>query len=293
MPTQPDPLTFFRLKPIRAARVSEISETTSAAPVPPEQRINFHIGNPLQDERLSSAFLRIALGLDVRQEDLRDSAPAAILEALGWGKSDLPKLEFLIRTIQKSSPYLPRGGYSRKNPHALIKAFCAWLENQPEPLRYDTGESSGRREIILASGGVTEVLRILLSGLSAYLENLPARILCYCCELPAALRRIPDLLFEDLPADERAARGTGRAGAHPHAGSPGLPADRRPARGGDPPQAAPAQPRAPALLHRDQQRPQPSLPGARGPAGAARHPPAHAGSLCAAPARPFHGLHYR
>ena len=159
MPSQPDPLTFFRLKPIRAARVSEISETTSAAPVPPEQRINFHIGNPLQDARLSSAFLRIALGLDVHQEELSDAHPGAILEFLGWPTSDLPKLEVLIRTIQKSSPYLPRGGYSRRNPHALIKAFCAWLENQQEPLRYDTGESSGRREIILASGGVTEALR--------------------------------------------------------------------------------------------------------------------------------------
>ena len=70
MMSQPDPLTFFRLKPIRAARVSEISETTAAAPVPTEERVNFHIGNPLQDARLSSAFLRIALGIDVHQEEL-------------------------------------------------------------------------------------------------------------------------------------------------------------------------------------------------------------------------------
>ena len=199
-------MTFFRLKPVRAARVSEISETTSAAPIPPGQRINFHIGNPLQDERLSSAFLRIALGLDVHREDLRDTQPEAILEALGWGKSDRPKLEMLIRTIQKSSPYLPRGGYSRKNPHALITAFCAWMEHQQEALHYDTGESSGRREIILASGGITETLRILLFAISSYLVTLPARILCHCCELPASLKRIPNLIFEDLPADERAAR---------------------------------------------------------------------------------------
>ncbi len=84
MATQPDPLAFFRLKPIRAARVSEISETTAAAPVPTEERINFHIGNPLQDPRLSSAFLRIALGIDVHQESLRDADPDAILEDLGW-----------------------------------------------------------------------------------------------------------------------------------------------------------------------------------------------------------------
>ena len=206
MPSQPDPLTFFRLKPIRAARVSEISETTSAAPVPPEQRVNFHIGNPLQDERLSSAFLRIALGLDVHQESLRDAEPDAILDQLGWGASDKPKLDFLIRTIQKSSPYLPRGGYSRKKPHALISAFCTWLEQQQEPLHYDTGESSGRREIILASGGITETLRILLFAISSYLEKLPARILSYRCELPASLRGTPNLIFENLPDDEREAR---------------------------------------------------------------------------------------
>jgi aspartate/methionine/tyrosine aminotransferase len=205
MPSQPDPLTFFRLKPVRAARVSEISETTSAASVPPEERVNFHIGNPLQDERLSSAFLRIALGIDVHQEELRDSDPHAILDFLGWEPSDKPKLELLIRTIQKSSPYMPRGGYSRKNPHALVKAFCEWLEHQQEPLHYDTGEQSGRREIILASGGVTETLRILLFALSSYLEVTPARILCWRCKLPPALRAIPDLLFEDLPDDELAA----------------------------------------------------------------------------------------
>ena len=206
MPTRPDPLTFFRLKPIRAARVSEISETTAAAPVPLEEHVNFHIGNPLQDARLSSAFLRIALGIDVHQESLLDTQPAAILEYLGWETSDKPKLELIIRTIQKSSPYMPRGGYSRKNPHALITAFCAWLEHQQEPLHYDTGESSGRREIILASGGITETLRILLFALSSYLEKPPARLLCYRCELPPSLRTIPNLLFEDLAADERVAR---------------------------------------------------------------------------------------
>jgi aspartate/methionine/tyrosine aminotransferase len=206
MASQPDPLSFFRLKPIRVARVSEISETTSAAPVPVEERVNFHIGNPLQDPRLSSVFLRIALGLDVHQENLRDTEPNAIMEYLGWDAADKPKLELIIRTIQKSSPYLPRGGYSRKNPNALIKAFCAWLEQQQEPLHYDTGAQSGRREIILASGGMSETLRILLFALSSYLEILPARILCYRCELLPQLRIIPNLLFEDLAGDERVAR---------------------------------------------------------------------------------------
>jgi len=118
--------------------------------------------------------LRIALGIDVHQEELHDSDPAAILDFLGWDASDKPKLELLVNLIKKSSPYMPRGGYSRKNPHALIKAFCVWLEGQQEPLHYDTGEQSGRREIILASGGIHETLRILLFALSSYLETTPA-----------------------------------------------------------------------------------------------------------------------
>src|SRR5512136_2587687 len=174
-----DPLSYFRLKPIRSARVSEISETTAAAPVANEDRVNFHIGYPLQDSRLSSAFLRIALGLGVQRGDLRDADPDALLEALGWDKADKPKLEFLIRTIQRSSPYMPRGGYARKTPHAAVKAFVEWLEHQQEPLRYDTGEQSARREIILASGGIHETLRVLLFALSSYLEIRPARVLCY------------------------------------------------------------------------------------------------------------------
>ena len=127
-----DPLTLFRLKPIRSARVSEISETTAAAPVAAEDRVNFHIGNPLQDPRLSSAFLRIALDLDVQRGDLRDADPEALLEALGWDKADKPKLEFMIRTIQKSSPYgrtiraaRDHFGFGRPARNAARAAVCA------------------------------------------------------------------------------------------------------------------------------------------------------------------------
>ena len=205
MASQSDLLDFFRLKPIRVARVSEVSETTVAAPVPKEERIDFHIGNPLQDPKLSSAFLRIALGIDIYQENLRDTEPDAILEHLQWEASDKPKLEFIIRAMQKSSPYMPRGGYLRTTPHAIIKAFCAWLDHQQEPLHYDTGEQSGRREIILASGGIHEALRVMLLALSTYLEVTPARVLCYRFELLPQLKTIPNLLFEDLATEERVA----------------------------------------------------------------------------------------
>ena len=203
---QTDPLTFFRLKPIRVARVSEISETTAASPVPREERVDFHIGNPLQDARLSSAFLRIALGIDIHQENLRDAEPDAILDYLHWSPTDKPKLEFLIRTIQKSSPYAPRGGYLRTAPHPLIQTFRAWLEHQQEPLQYDAGEQSARREIILASGGIAETIRLMLLALSAYLEITPARILGYRCELLPPVKSIPNLVFSDLDTNERIAR---------------------------------------------------------------------------------------
>ncbi|MBN2469670.1 MAG: pyridoxal phosphate-dependent aminotransferase, partial [Anaerolineae bacterium] len=202
MPHQSDPIAFFRLKPVRPARVSEVSETTAAAPVPAEDRINFHIGNPLQDPRLSSAFLRTALGLDIHQEELTEADPEALLDHLGWEAADKPKLDFLIRAIQRSAPYMPRGGYSSKAPHPLIGHFREWLEHQQEALHYDTGEQSGRREIILASGGVLETLRVMLFMLSSRLEITPARILCYDCVLPPELKTPPGLLFEDLPAEE-------------------------------------------------------------------------------------------
>lgn len=205
MPHSSDPAALFRLKPIRAARVSEVSETTAASPVPPEERINFHIGNPLQEARLSSAFLRMALGLDIRQEELTDADPDAILDHLGWKDADRPKLEFLIRVIRKSAPYMPRGGYSIRAPHALYKAFHAWLEDQQESLHYDAGEQSGRREIILASGGIQETLRVILFTLSSSLEALPAHILCYGQDILPPLKAIPNLRFTDLAADEQRA----------------------------------------------------------------------------------------
>jgi aspartate/methionine/tyrosine aminotransferase len=199
-------MSYFQFKPIRAARVSEISETTAAAPIPKEERVNFHIGNPVLDSKLSSAYLRIALGIEIHKEELNYAQIDAILESLGWEPDDKPKLEFLIRIIQNSAPYMPRGGYNREDPHPLVKAFCSWLSQQQEPLHYDTGEQSAKREIILATGGITEVLRIILFVISSYQEVLPARILSYRCEIPQSFKTVPNLIFEDLSNDERVAQ---------------------------------------------------------------------------------------
>lgn len=205
MPYSSYPMALFRLKAVPAARVSEVSEATAAAPIPDEDRINFHIGNPLQDARLSSAFMRVALGLDIHREALNDADAGLLLDELGWEEADKPKLDFLIRAIQKSAPYMPRGGYSSKKPHALIDKFYTWLEHQQDTLRYDRGERSGRREVILSSGGMQETLRVVLFTLSWRLTHVPARILCYNYDLASFSKAIPNLLFEDLPADEQLA----------------------------------------------------------------------------------------
>ncbi len=202
----PDLNRYFRLKPLRVARVSEISESTAASAVAPEERVNFHIGNPLQDGRLSSAYLRILLDLDVRREDLTDDAPESLLGSLGWATADKPLLDFLIRLIRKSGPYMPRGGYTRNSPPAAVQAFCAWLEKQPEALSYDLGQQSGRREIILASGGIPESMRILFHALSSYLVCQPARILLFRTPGAERLRSFAGLQFEELSRDERVAR---------------------------------------------------------------------------------------
>lgn len=195
----------FQLGPIKAARVSEISETTAAAPVPPEERINFHIGNPLLDKRQTSAYLRLVLGLKVENEQLNDSDIPGLLAELDWEQEDIRWLEFLIRTINLSSPYLPRGGFLRQDPLPIIRQFQNWLKDQPEPLNYNTGEQSARREIILSSGGVMEAIRLLLFVFSSQLKYRPAIVITYQLQIPSELQNIPELVFHDLPPDEKTA----------------------------------------------------------------------------------------
>src|SRR5512140_2886068 len=201
-----DPSAPFTLAPTRAARVSEISEATAASATAPEDRVNFHIGNPVQDPRLSAALLRSVLGLDIRREELTLDRKQEILAALEWEESEAPVLDFLVRLIQKSSPYMPRGGYSRSSPHPLVKAFSAWLLSQQEPLSYDLGESSGRREVILASGGITESLRILFHTISAKLVSHPARMFLMGATLPDFFARIPHIQVHSLPERETVTR---------------------------------------------------------------------------------------
>ncbi len=198
-----DTLKYFELRSIKAAKVSEISESTAASAVPLESRVNFHIGNPVQDELLSSAYLRLALGIDISREDLTENNIIEILDELNIPTESKFRVEFLLDLIKKSAPYTPRGGYVKNNPNYLINYFNNWLiKNQQEPLSYDLGEISGKREIILSSGGVHEALRMFLHAISIYLVNKPAKIFFTGNQLPSHLLSFSNLEYISLPANE-------------------------------------------------------------------------------------------
>ncbi len=198
-----DTLSKFQLKQIKAAKVSEISEATVSSPIPPEDRVNFHIGNPVQEERLYSAYLRMALGLNIKDEKITTEHIEEILEILGNDKGKKDKVESLIRLIKKSAPYTPRGGFIRTNPHFIINYFNEWLiKKQFEPLIYDLGDKSGRREVILSSGGIYESLRIFFHSISEYLVTLPANVFLYKVQLPEYLYQFGNLNFLKLSEEE-------------------------------------------------------------------------------------------
>jgi aspartate/methionine/tyrosine aminotransferase len=196
---------YFELRPTRAAKVSEISEATASSAIAPEDRVNFHIGNPVQESRLSSAYFRAALGLDIRDESLTGEDLPPVLGALDLDETELPALEFLSSLVRKSSPYLPRGGFSRSAPPPLAALFNDWLQNQQDPLTYDMGKTSDRREIIFASGGTAECMRVFFHALSVYLVHLPARVLLFRSHLPAHVTAFEGLRFTSLPDDEHEA----------------------------------------------------------------------------------------
>jgi aspartate/methionine/tyrosine aminotransferase len=191
----------FRLKASKVAKVSEISEATAAAAVSEKDRINFHIGNPLQDQRLSDLYLQLIGGTGPAEES--GDHP----EQTGASSGPAPDYAaFLENALLKSAPYLPRGGFSSKNPPEIIRQILDWLSRQQiDPIAYDTGERSGEKEIMLASGGVTECLRLLFFGLSRDLETDDAAVLLYHFPLPTHLRNFPRLHLNELPADENAA----------------------------------------------------------------------------------------
>ncbi|HUI11507.1 MAG TPA: pyridoxal phosphate-dependent aminotransferase, partial [Bacteroidota bacterium] len=196
---------FFELRPTRAAKVSEISEATASSAIDPADRVNFHIGNPVQEERLTSAYLRAVCGLSIADESLRSDDPGAFGRALNLGEEAKPALEFYSSLISRSGPYLPRGGFSRTSPPPLAAAFADWLSHQQDPLTYDLGKTSGRREIVFASGGTAECMRVFFHAVALHLVHLPARVLLYRTSLPPHVTSFKGLECESLPRGEQEA----------------------------------------------------------------------------------------
>jgi len=199
------PLEYFKLKPIKAAKVSEVSEATASSGVPAEERVNFHIGNPVQETRLSSAYLRMALGVDIKNDTLTEDNLKAFIEELGVEENNLSKIEFISNLIKKSAPYMPRGGFNKNNPGYLINYLVDWLAKfQQEPLSYDLGEKTGNREIILSSGGPEESLRLFFHSVNDYMLYKQIKILTYGYEIPAHLLNYSSLSYESIPESEKA-----------------------------------------------------------------------------------------
>jgi aspartate/methionine/tyrosine aminotransferase len=198
-----DPIELFKLKAIKAAKVSEVSEATASSSIPVNERVNFHIGNPVQDNSLSSAYLRLVFNVNIDEEEINQENLSAFIDTTGINEEEIGKVEFILKLIKVAAPYMPRGGFNKNNPGFLIKYFIDWLvNNRQEPLSYDIGDKSGKREIIISTGGIFEALRLLFTAFDSYLVNLPAKIIIFGCELPNYLLKFKNLDFEFIFEDE-------------------------------------------------------------------------------------------
>ncbi len=182
-------MKYFQLRPLQAATISEISEATAASTVPEQERVNFHIGNPVQDDRLIALYSQLVLPED-NPEDAGQPGTCR---------------QLVYQAINNSINYSPRGGFSRQRPIPLINYVKQWLlSGQDEPLSYDFGEESGQRECIIVNGGIHETLRIIFHSLSRYLMTKPAHILIQGISLPQHLANFPGLTIRQLNGTEQA-----------------------------------------------------------------------------------------
>ncbi len=193
-------LDCFKLLPLKAAKVSEISEATAASDVASTERVNFHIGNPVQDDRLNRLYFQLVTNNE--NPSVQNNFISGFKSDSSQDKESQNYSDFLKNCIKNCVPYMPRGGYSRNNPGKLIERFKEWLTvGQQESLDYNFGDTSGQKEVILSSGGIWENLRILFFSISRFLIHLPANILLLDVNLPAHLKQFSSLEFVSLPVD--------------------------------------------------------------------------------------------
>ncbi|MBN1222515.1 MAG: pyridoxal phosphate-dependent aminotransferase [Candidatus Aminicenantes bacterium] len=203
---QNNDLKKFQLRPLKPAKISEISEATTSSPILPEERVNFHIGNPVEDERLLAFYQNCVLGSSKPLADFVGFNIDSLLEEDVWTESRRATIDFICRSVKRCVPYMPRGGFHRKDPGKLADDFLKWLiRDQQDPLSYDLGKDTGRKEVIFASGGIHESVRVILQALSTYMLSLPARVFFWQTYLPDHLKRFPKLNLSELPSGEEEA----------------------------------------------------------------------------------------
>ncbi|MBN2090761.1 pyridoxal phosphate-dependent aminotransferase [candidate division KSB1 bacterium] len=183
--------TRFALRQIPPSKVAEISKATAESICPAEERINLHIGNPVQDPKLDELFIRLVFDDSLPHFNDR-SWPEAKKSILNHIKKPLWRqyAELLFDTIEKANPYMPRGGYNPKKPGTLIRQIQAWLTTgQIESLDYSIGEAEIAPEIAITSGGRTETLKLLLQVIEENLKSPYKNIISLEELLPAATLR--------------------------------------------------------------------------------------------------------
>ena len=122
------PPDCLELRPTRAAKVSEISEATASSAIAPEDRVNFHIGNPVQESRLSSA-ISAPPSDSISGTRRSRGKPGADSPGDGHGGTERPALEFLASLVRRSAPYLPGADHPQRAPSP-----CDGLQRlAPEP----------------------------------------------------------------------------------------------------------------------------------------------------------------
>ncbi len=162
----------FELKKPKTAKVSAISEATALSKTDPSEKINFHIGNPLQDYHLNNLYYKLCTGDFYNDQKNSEFS------------------EFLFKTIQKAVPYSPRNGFIKNQSDSLIVKLDKWLSSQHERLQYRLDQG----ECIIISGGVFEFLRIVISTLTRSAVNSSLKFICFGIDLPDYLM-LPSLDF--------------------------------------------------------------------------------------------------
>ncbi len=168
----------FRLKTTTPSLVGEISRMTAESGVPAEKRVDFHIGNPVWDPRLNRLYNAILSGANFFDPEAADFSEEDFL-----GELDDPAQRAAFRLIfeasEKSVAYAPQGGFSPRNPGTLTRQLKAhFLQEEIPVLPYDFGESTGRPEFALASGGRPRVLALLLQLIQEEIEGKATQSAC-------------------------------------------------------------------------------------------------------------------